>query len=367
MKQQKRIAELEKRDDVDNADIADIIHRAELLRLEEENRKRQRTSVEEVVKVGAELDIPPEFVEQAIAELRAKREPKKPEVPPKKTTKADIVVPSRERQFSSTELLVVVGGILCLVWVLRPKQEVHVPYEQVNIQNITISSSAPGPISTEKEPKQPKIQHEQQEILPPKTPIVSNKQKDTDFIFIEEDNTKPTVDIVKTTDTVQQVVVETVVEEKHQPKTVISVDPSLTAPVSIHGLEGLWILDGYRLYDKKADQWYAVPVTQKPLDIQKSLEISHSQWKRVLDAELSFTGRVATHKKIEGLWKENFLDGPTQSFLLVVNGVSSNMGIHREHDYFHVELSKDQLVLWYLGANLNKAQVPSQCEIYRKQ
>ena len=362
MKQKKRITELEERNDVDNADIADIIHRAEILRLEEDSRNSTRTSVEEVVKVGAELDIPQEFVEQAIAELRAKREPKKKESPVRDTEqKPKAISGSLERRFSTTEVLVVVGGVLCLLWILRPKQEVHVPYEQVNIQNITISSSNQQSIQQNTEPREHEENTPPEQILPPTTPIVFDKQVDTGGII--EENIEPTTEIVDT----NEVLVQTVVEEKHTTKTVILVEPSLTAPISIRGLDGRWVLDEYRLYDKKADQWYAVPHTSKPLDIQKSLEISHSRWKRVLDAQLSFTGKIATHKKIEKLWIDNFLDGSTQSFLLVINDVSSNMGIRREHDYFHVELSKDQLVLWYLGSNLSKAKAPSQCEIYRKQ
>ena len=68
--------QLRQRKDVDNADIPEIIDRAERLR-QHHNQKieqdKKRSSIQDVKQVGRDLSIPDNFIEQAIVELRKER------------------------------------------------------------------------------------------------------------------------------------------------------------------------------------------------------------------------------------------------------------------------------------------------------
>ena len=68
---------LQDRKDVHNSDIPEIIERAERLRTQynaRRDRERSRSSVRDVKRVGRDLSIPDQFVEQAIAELNKERQ-----------------------------------------------------------------------------------------------------------------------------------------------------------------------------------------------------------------------------------------------------------------------------------------------------
>ena len=66
------------RPDVDDVDIPHIIARADTMQSEAKAKLEGRASVDDVIAVGRELDIEEEYVEAAIDELRAEREPKPP-------------------------------------------------------------------------------------------------------------------------------------------------------------------------------------------------------------------------------------------------------------------------------------------------
>ena len=71
------------RPDVDDDDIPGIIARADAMQSEARAKLEDRATIDEVIAVGRELDIEEQYVEAAIDEIRAEREPKLPTPHPK--------------------------------------------------------------------------------------------------------------------------------------------------------------------------------------------------------------------------------------------------------------------------------------------
>ncbi len=389
---------LKARRDVDNADIPDIIERAEKLRLEAErqrNRSQNRSSVEEVRRVGRELSIPDQFVEQAILDLHSEREKKAQQ----RRQKADSDRrASKERRQLIQRGIRIVGVLVIGIFLLRgiqwlwfslnfiPESEVQLEQaatqqtviheketirEVVKVVEVPVSITPPSKKSTPK-----RVQKKQSSKPAPQVvsePAKTNNPTSSSVTTVAQ---KPKTEMVKTesvvkevshrveepppaSDTVQPKEQEAPIEEK----TIEEPTKPVPLPKVASSIQGEWVLDSYLLYEKGVEYPMEVPIVYEPLELPKTWRFSKGRYKRVMDKSLSFSAKyevVSLPKKLQ----PTVDDAGTWAQVVASNVVSTIPGIRRQNDYFAVLIDGDVLTIWYLGPNAYRKKIPSQAERY---
>ena len=397
--------QLRQRKDVDNADIPEIIDRAERLRqhhnqkIEQDNK---RSSIQDVKQVGRDLSIPDNFIEQAIVELRKER------------NKAKVAQQSEveERQASNKafrlwtskviRLLGVVVGLIVLLrgvqWLwyaldftpeqVEPTEPDIIVQERIVKETVlqTVKTVVEDPVKVAESVKatEPVQQEQPTHIIKKATKTVGVMVSTKDTSEMDSASLAPSIpteepsqnlsveeevaDINKASELekepsdnspIQEPVVE-VIEPDPKVPTVAKEEP---LPRLTSRIEGEWVLDAYLLYEKGVELPMEVPIVYEPLELPKTWRFTSGKYKRVMDTNLSFTARFEMMTLPDSI-RPN-LDEPGEWGQIVAsNVVSSIPGIRRQNDYFAVLVGKNTITIWYLGPNAYRKKVPTQAERY---
>ena len=400
--------ELKSRRDVDNADIPNIIERAERLRqqaISTQDARKQKSTVEEVQRIGNELSIPSKYVEKAINDIRTERQKRKQSKQQKihdrkKTTQAIA---------KSIRILGMVIGAIVLFrgiewfWVAMDfTSSIDQPEPTVIVEERIIKETVLRTVQTtpdseptvkevndsqKKDPEKERPTSPKKSTLTPEQPAVletinnnqaqsektkKNEQKQKlSNLSVNEPTAKqlqPQEPIVEEIENKQVQIEEPEIHEpivkepdvkKQIPK------PSSKLPKLKRKLEGEWVLDGYLLYEKGVEFPMMVPIVYEPLELPKTWRFSSGKYKRVMDAQLSFSARFDVETLPDNL--RPVVDDPGEwGQIIASNVVSTIPGIRRQNDYFAVLVGQDTLTIWYLGPNAYRKKLPSQAEVYRK-
>ena len=323
---------LHQREDVNDADIPEIIERAEKIR----NRQEPKSSVNDVKEIGRELDIDDRWVDLAIAELNEERR------------KANEPLMDRKSiPFSNRELWI--GAfVLVIVWMIwsNPTQVTNqtviqnTPVEERVIkEKVTehiIEKTIVKEVIVEKE-MPPKM------IILDKKDVVVQKSEDTGVEEPEVVEEKPTVDTI----------IDDSIELREFSKDLVT-----------KKIQGDWELQSYFLWNSKTESYIEVPITKGPMELRASWNFQDGRYRRVMDEKLAFSGQFVNKEAVESLLRPPIRNGTF--FLIEASDVYSTLGMSRDHDYFHAELKENELIIWYLGTNIQKSQPPSQAELYRR-
>ena len=388
--------QLRQRKDVDNADIPEIIDRAERLRQlhnEKVEQENKRSSIQDVKQVGRDLSIPDNFIEQAIVDLRTER------------NKAKVAKQSEveERQANNqafrmwtSRLVGLLGLVVGLIVLLRGVQwlwyaldftpeQIESTEPNIIVQERIVKETVLQTVKTvEKEPVQPKLSNDvvktaittvETEVVPLKdtsdvdsASLTSSKatEKQIQNLNTEEEameaNKVPQSD-KDPFDNTQTQIPEPNADVVEPVQKVPTVEKEKPLPRWASKIEGEWILDAYVLYEKGVELPMEIPIVYEPLELPKTWRFSNGKYKRVMDTDLSFTARFEVVTLPDSI-RPN-LDEPGEWGQIVAsNVVSSIPGIRRQNDYFAVLLGKNTLTIWYLGPNAYRKKVPSQAERY---
>lgn len=395
---------LKARRDVDNADIPDIIERAEKLRIEDErqrNRERNRSSIEDVREVGRELAIPDQFVEQAIHDLQAERERAQRQQQQQAESNREA---SQERRRLIQQVIRIAGAIVIGIFLVRGIQwlwvalnfvpESESPVDQSTAQQTVIHEKetirevikvVEVPVPTEPPSKTSKTKTKRSDKKKAKEPIsqpavqssspnpLSKVEEPTKVNEPVQSSVATVVQKPKVEDPkVETIAKETpqVVEEtpppsdKQKEKEIIK---EATEPVALpkvaSKIQGEWTLDSYLLYEKGVEYPMEVPIVYEPLELPKTWRFSNGRYKRVMDKSLSFSAKyqvVSLPKNLQPIVD----DTGTWAQIVASNVVSTIPGIRRQNDYFAVLVDGDVLTIWYLGPNAYRKKLPTQAERY---
>ena len=337
---------LQSRKDVDNADIPEIIDRAERLRqrhLTALEREQKRSSIQEVKHVGRELSIPDSFIEQAIVELYKERQTAKLAAH-KKSEKRNAVNTSLRVWISRViSIILIIVGIIVLI---RCGEWLWFVLDFTPVQN---KSNEPEVIVQERVVRETVVRTVQETVVSSSDskPITTTASEVSPSRESEHPNTLPMV--IHSKDTVE----------------VPTLDVSTPVPSMLAKVEGEWGLDAYLLYEKGVEFPVEIPIVYEPLELPKTWRFTNGKYKRVMDADLIFTARfemmtlpasVQPNLDEQGEWVQ----------IVASNVVSSIPGIRRQNDYFAVFLGQDTMTIWYLGPNTDSKKIPSQAERYRR-
>ena len=349
---------LKERGDVNNADIPDIIERAEALRQAAEQQRVQdanRSTIEDVQKVGRELLIPDIFVEQAIEELeqelRSSRE--KEEGP---TEQDNAVEPQSNGDTSRSMPKLLVAALVAFVFLFAlsqraadddsEKQKVLEP--TVVVHERVIKETVIKEVQIVREVERI-VEVPPKETLPPKT---------APPIEPIEEHVDPPPQNQKTTETTDDVTPRVKDEsEKEETQDVVSL------PTLSRAIEGEWLLDSYLLYEQGVELPMEIPVNFEPMELPKTWRFSKGKYKRVMGADLSFSAKyrvITLPKNLQPIVDEEGQWGQIEAS----NVVSNIPGIRRQNDYFAVFVGEQSISIWYLGPNVYRKKLPSQAERY---
>ena len=320
--------ELRVRGDVDNADIPEIIGRAERLRqkfVEIQEAKQNLSSIEDVQTIGSELSIPPRFVEQAIRDLRQERLLKRKKNQRAKEKKQNAVT-------TVSKAIRLVGLLVGVMVVLRAGEWLWHALDMTS-DTEQINNTQTEVVVVER-------------VLPSKEPSIVQIDKG-----VNQDAAEPSTEVQ---------VVDTVTD--------VGMNSDKTRETLLwitEALEGEWVLDAYLLYEKGVRIPMIVPVIYEPLELPKTWRFSNGSYKRVMDAKLGFSARFEVTTLPEDLKPKTNEQGEWAQ-LVASNVVSTIPGIQRQNDYFAILVSKEALTIWYLGPNTYRKKIPSQAEAYRR-
>ena len=352
---------LKERRDVNNADIPDIIERAETLRLAAEQQRTQnanRSTIEDVQKVGRELSIPDIFVEQAIEELAQERRPN--DEPEEGSIEQEIIsepkVNKKGAGLTSTAVIAAtVAFMLSFVlsnWSTDDSEQNEVTEPAVVVPERVIKETVIKEVIKEVEivrEVERIVEVPPKESLPPKTaPPIEAMEEHVDP---PPQNQKTT----ETTDDVTPRVKEEIAKEETQ--------EAVSLPTLLKAIEGEWLLDSYLLYEQGVELPMDMPVNFEPLELPKTWRFSKGRYKRVMDSDLSFSAKyrvIELPKNLHPIVDEEGQWGQIEAS----NVVSSIPGIRRQNDYFAVFVGEQSISIWYLGPNAYRKKLPSQAERY---
>ena len=352
---------LKERRDVDNADIPDIIERAESLRLAAEQRREQsanRSTIADVQKVGRELSIPDAFVEQAIEELEQER--RSSDAPEEMSIEQEIISEPKVKNkgpglISTAVIAATVAFMLSFVlsnWSTDDSEKSEVTEPTVVDQERVIKETVIKEVTKEVEVVREVeriVEVPSKETLPQKTiPLIEPMEEHVDPPPQNSDTTETTDDVIPQ-----------VKEESQKEETQ---DEVLLSTLS-KAIEGEWLLDAYFLYEQGVELPMEIPVSFEPLELPKTWRFSKGRYKRVMDSNLSFSAKyrvISLPKELQAVVDE---DGQWVQ-IEASNVVSTIPGIRRQNDYFAVFVSEQTITIWYLGPNAYRKKLPSQAERY---
>lgn len=367
---------LVERIDVDNADIPEIIERAERLRqrsLTELERENHRSSVQDVKLVGRDLSIPDEFIEQAIAELRTERHDQ--------TIAAQQKREERQAVRSGLSTMVkLIGVIVAVIVCLRGTQWL---WFALDFTSAETSTNKPEVIVEERVIRETVIQTVTSADEEPVRTTLPLENKNTSTKRGVASNAKST--IVSAVGPVsrsnppkysEEKSIMTVPELPAGHNAVDDDEHTLREPAVSDGfekslshlgkkIEGEWILDAYLLYEQGVSLPMEVPVVYEPLELPKTWRFTSGKYKRVMDSNLSFTARFEVGSLPDSL-RPAVEEKGEWGQLIASNVVSTIPGIRRQNDYFAFMVTSDALTIWYLGPNAYRKKLPSQAERYRR-
>jgi hypothetical protein len=351
---------LKERRDVNNADIPDIIERAETLRQAAEQQRAQnanRSTIEDVQKVGRELSIPDIFVEQAIEELAQERRPN--DEPEEGSIDQDTVLEpevsrKNSRLIPTTVIAAVIAFMLSFVFTQwfndtdEGSEEKEATEPTVVVHERVIKETVIKEVQIVREVERI-VEVPAKETLPPET---------APRIEPMEEHVDPPPQNQKTTETTDDVTPRLKEEsEKVETQDVVSL------PNLLKAIEGEWLLDSYLLYEQGVELPMEIPVNFEPLELPKTWRFSKGRYKRVMDSTLSFSAKyrvIALPKNLQPIVDEEGQWGQIEAS----NVVSSIPGIRRQNDYFAVFVGEQSIAIWYLGPNAYRKKLPSQAERY---
>jgi len=362
---------LKERRDVDNADIPDIIERAESLRLAAEHQREQnanRSTIEDVQKVGRELSIPDIFVEQAIEELQQERRPSD-DHQEESFDQETVLEPEASRKKSRLIPTAVMAAVIAFVFTQwfndtdQGSEQTKGTEPTVVVQERVIKETVIKEVIKEVE-----IVREVERIV--EVPAKENRPKENipSTETLEEHVDPPPRD-VETTETMDDVTIRITEPDPVKKETVETVDDiqepavEVSLPKLSKAIEGEWLLDAYLLYEKGVELPMEIPVNFEPLELPKTWRFSKGRYKRVMDSDLSFSAKyrvISLPKELQAVVDEDGQWGQIEAS----NVVSTIPGIRRQNDYFAIFVSEQAITIWYLGPNAYRKKLPSQAERY---
>lgn len=364
---------LQARDDVNNEDIAEILERAETMRQQLAHSDNAQLNPDDVTRMGEELDIPAELIQQAIDDLRQERQDARSKELASEKNRQQI----QRRIWSGLStavgwggglIVVMVAGVLAMRWIQSLPPPVQ---EQTIIQKTVIEAPVIQQVeSADAEPDSSKEMTP--EIMTDAPPMEEVTASDP----LPDPASKPVVELAEEAPEVLQdstlafPSIDAVIEEAEAVVADVQVlekateqEESKSLPMIAKALEGEWILDAYLLYEAGVDLPMEVPVVFEPLEVPTTWRFTNGRYKRVMDKSLSFSASYEVLSLSERLRPTVSGDGQLGQ-LVASNVVSSIPGIRRQNDYFVVFVSGDSLTIWYLGSNAYRKKLPSQAEHY---
>lgn len=361
---------LEQRTDIDNDDIPIILERAEELRQREMDRVRlqkNRSSLQDVKEVGQELEIPEQFIEQALESLRQERREAKLEQQAESAKRKQKWKKIQRwiQVFAMIVLVILSFRLLQWIWLASsgPADEIRLERSQVESTSRTVTESEQinhkglpndenvlpeedrGPIL------EPSLEKEEKTQESPSQEVVEVIEELQPSTVIEKDEKKEAEDaaIVLTAGSIEE-----------------EASSTIDAPTFMQKMQGAWILDAYLLYEDGVEVPMEVPIVYEPLELPKSWRFTNGRYKRVMDKQLSFSAQFEIGPLKANLKPKADLSG-SWGLMEASNVVSTIPGIRRQNDYFTVLLTNDTLTIWYLGPNSYRLKLPSQAERYVRQ
>ena len=286
--------ELERRDEIPDDDIEALICRA--IDLEAAGSRTEGISVEELVAMGEELEIAPEFIERAIAERYPVEEA---QLEQERRTGDREVTTRRTQEGSASALpvlaLVAVAAVVVLSWFMFSTVDAPPP-----------SPAAATPTAP---PDPPEAVRPDKRATPPVEPTVQPPEP------------RP--------------------EPRPQPAAVAAMTQTI---------RGEWILDAYR--GSRNGRIIDVPVAADRLDADRERWSIRpgGHYSRRLSSTMGFSGAfslrpAAAHMKIH--------DAEGATFIMHGRNVTSTLaGLDRPEDFFLVAMVGDDLVVHYVGTTL---------------
>jgi hypothetical protein len=337
---------LEARSDIDDADIPWIIERAQ--ELQDKARIDEGVSIDEIKAVSRELEIEDVHVEAALVELQQARvEQAQPEPEPEAQPEL-LDLPTRRRM---AERGIMAGGVLLMGIILLGAAALFFPSKdppenpteagsQEDEDRSTTSSRTD--VEPESDPEAASKPNTGQKTLGYSEPAPENNP-DPHSVDLSEDPT-------------------------NTPAPAPAQEPP-SAEILQDGLDprlvGNWVLHSYTV--QQGGTWMEVPLGRETVfEERERWEFSaDDRFRHTMGPSLWFSGRTASSPPGFSTDDLSFWAGPW--FLLNGSGVLTSFGQTRAHDYHLGTFQGEEMVLFYLGTDLQKTQKPSQGHIFRRE
>ena len=151
---------------------------------------------------------------------------------------------------------------------------------------------------------------------------------------------------------------ETTQERKEPPPT--SPEQKLTTPKDVLDT---WYLVSYFAND--AGDLFEVPIAKTPIELRETWHFTEDRFRHIMDKSLSFSGKFSLHPPLPLFTKQKLING-TQYLLVGENVRSSIPSIKREFDYYHIEITNKQLLVFYLGTSKEISDLPPQAHLFER-